>query len=96
MLHRHQQQCVAELVTCYGTSHPSLAASCTKYPSYKFRRPRKKRLSVGTVIIIATEEQHRMEEAFENKRNRKNISKTKGMHRKMTNVSTLHVYCCSR
>jgi hypothetical protein len=61
MLHRHQQQCVAELVTCYGTSHPSLAASCTKYPSYKFRRPRKKRLSVGTVIIIATEEQHRME-----------------------------------
>jgi hypothetical protein len=57
----HNIQCVAKLVTCYGTSHPSLAANCTKYPSYKFRRPRKKRLSVGTVIIIATEEQERKE-----------------------------------
>jgi hypothetical protein len=30
-----------------------------KYPSYKFKRPRKKRLSMGTIIIIATEEQER-------------------------------------
>jgi hypothetical protein len=43
---------------------------------------------VGIVIIIATEEQHRMEMKHLKTRDRKNISKTKGMHRNMT-----HQHC---